>query len=337
MLAACGNTAPSGAPLTEAEFRAEVTTSVRSYLQRELDAWSASSRDLQAAAPVPVGRGWNAETDPDAVARMKEAWRRVRVAYEHVEGAVAPVFPELDAATDERYDGFLAEIKHDDDLFDGEGVTGMHAAERILYADSIPENVLVFERGLSGYVPAAFPAHESEAREFKDQLLARLVRDVDDERTQFAAAGNIDLAFAYRGTLDLVSEQLEKVDRAATGEEESRYSQSTMADLRSNCEGNLAVYGAFREWLQAKGTEGQMIDGDIKAGFDRLHAAYAAIEGDRMPPPPPTWTSTAPLPADLETPFGVLFTAVSLETDPDRAGSLASDMTKAGKFLGLAR
>jgi iron uptake system component EfeO len=314
-----------------------VTTSVRAYLQRELDAWSAAVVELQAAAPDPAAGGWNPTSNPAAVAGMKEVWHRVRRAYEHVEGAVAPVFPELDAATDQRYDGFLAEIKRDDDLFDDEGVTGMHAAERILYADVIPETVLIFERGLPGYVPAAFPGSVGEARAFKERLLARLVRDVNEERTQFAAAGNIDLAFAYRGTLDLVTEQLEKVDRAATGEEESRYSQTTMADLHANYEGNVAVFGAFRGWLKWKGAAGDELDGRIMAGFERLRTAYAAIAGDALPPPPSTWTSTAPTPGDLDSPFGVLFTAVSREADPDRADSLASDMTKAGQFLGLAR
>jgi len=333
----CGDAQSAPGPKGEGDFRAEVTTSVRAYIQRELDAWTAAVVDLQAAAPDPGAGGWNPTSNPAAVTRMKDVWQRVRRAYEHVEGAVAPVFPELDAATDERYDGFLAEIKRDDDLFDDEGVTGMHAVERILYADVIPEAVLIFERGLPGYVPAAFPADGSQARAFKERLLARLVRDVNEERTLFAAAGNIDLAFAYRGTLDLVTEQLEKVDRAATGEEESRYSQTTMADLHANYEGNFAVYGAFRGWLQWKGAAGDELDGRIMTGFERLRTAYGAIAGDQMPPPPPTWTSTAPTPVDLETPFGALFVAVSREADPDRPDSLASDMTKAGRLLGLAR
>ena len=42
-----------------------------------------------------------------AIAAMTAAWVRARTAYEHIEGALAPLFPDLDAAIDARYDDFL--------------------------------------------------------------------------------------------------------------------------------------------------------------------------------------------------------------------------------------
>jgi iron uptake system component EfeO len=64
----------------------------------------------------------------DELAAMKTAWRKTRVAYEHIEGALAPIFPDVDFAIDARYDDYLSELgpTADADPFDGEGVTGMH-------------------------------------------------------------------------------------------------------------------------------------------------------------------------------------------------------------------
>lgn len=50
-------------------------------------------------------------------------------------------------AIDGRYEGF-AEHGLDPDPFDGRGVTGMHAIERVLWADEIPEAVRAFEASL---------------------------------------------------------------------------------------------------------------------------------------------------------------------------------------------
>jgi iron uptake system component EfeO len=83
---------------------------------------------------------------------MRAAWHRGRTAYELIEGAIAPLFPESDTATDARYDDYLAHLGADGDAdaFDAPGVIGMHALERISWADQIPAEVSSFERGLSG-------------------------------------------------------------------------------------------------------------------------------------------------------------------------------------------
>jgi iron uptake system component EfeO len=333
---ACGGSSSDNAPKTEAQYRLDVVGSAKTYIHGELENWYSAVKDLQTAAPAPSGRGWDVTADKAAMDDMKAAWRRARIAYEHIEGALAPLFPTLDVSTDERYDGFLSAIKSDDDMFDDQGVTGMHAIERILYSDSIPATVVAFEQGLPGYTKAAFPATEQEATEFKQKLCARLVSDVLDEKTQFEGATDLDLAFVYQGTLDLIAEQLEKVDKAATGEEESRYAQLTMLDLHSNYTGNLNVYNAFKPWLLSKGDPGKDLDAKIMAGFDRLNAAYdAAPDPEKMPPPPSTWSATAPTDADRQSAFGQLYIAVSGEADADTDGSLASEMTKAGDLLGL--
>src|SRR5262252_4824671 len=128
---------------TDAERRAEVTTGMHGSIAADIADLVAGTKELQAAAPT--GHGWGAG-DATAIAAMKAAWKKCRVAYEHIEGALAPLFPDIDFAIDARYDDQLAALDAagDADAFDGEGVTGMHAIERVLYADGIRAEVIVF-------------------------------------------------------------------------------------------------------------------------------------------------------------------------------------------------
>ncbi|MBX5482264.1 MAG: EfeM/EfeO family lipoprotein [Myxococcaceae bacterium] len=305
---------------------------VKTYVQTNLDALHQAAVDLRNDAPAPDADGWNATDDAAAVAKMKEDWKKARVAYERIEGAIAVLFPELDVSTDERYDGFIAEAP-DDNLFDGEGVIGIHAVERILWSDSIPASVREFEEGLPNYRPAAFPATQEEAAAFKDGLLARLEADTKQMRDDFAPL-ELDPAAAFRGVIGSIEEQVEKVNLAATGEEESRYAQHTLADMRANVEGGREIFKAFSPWLL--GTEhGKELDDGVKGGFDRLDAAYAAVEGDALPPVPQTWSSQNPSEADLATPFGKLWKVVRDEADPGLEGSTAHEMNHAAEALGI--
>ena len=85
-----------------------------------------------------------------------------------------------------------------------------------------------------------------------------------------------------------MNEQQEKVNKAATGEEESRYSQRTMADLRANLDGTTAIYGLFRDWLEVEARQRRTalgrpsVDASITAGLHALEALYAA-SGRRDP------------------------------------------------------
>lgn len=305
---------------------------VKAYVSGQLSELADAAVDLQAAAPEPDADGWNATSDAAAVMQMREAWVRARVAYERVEGAIAVLFPHLDVSTDERYDGFIEEAP-DDDLFDGDGVTGMHAIERILWADSHPAHVVAFESALAGYAPAAFPATEAEARDFRGALLQRLVDDTATMRDDFEPLA-LDPASAFRGVIGSMAEQLEKVSLAATGEDESRYAEHTLGDMRANLEGGRAIYGAFRDWLRDQ-EGGAEIDARIEAGFDRIDARYDTIPGVSIPEVPPTWNPGMPSDADLATEYGQLWLLLTTESDPAQPDSLVSEMTIAADALGI--
>ncbi|HLL53922.1 MAG TPA: imelysin family protein [Myxococcaceae bacterium] len=312
--------------------REHALLTVKGYIQGNLDALHDAVVQLQKDAPLPDEDGWSATRDAAAVSRMKDSWKRARHSYEHVEGAIAVLFPEYDHSTDERYDGFIA-TRPDDNLFDGQGVTGIHAAERILWADSIPPRVTEFESGLPAYSPAAFPADARQARDFKEGLLGRLVADVRAMRDQFRPLA-LDTPAAYRGVIGSMAEQLEKTRLAATGEEESRYARHTLADMRANVTAGVETYKAFQPWLRSL-RGGPALDARILAGFQRLQDRYASLPGDALPEVPATWSSQNPSAEDLATPFGQLYQLLEEEADPDRDGSLVNAMNASALLLGI--
>ncbi len=330
--AGCGGGEP-----TDEEHAREVTEGMQASIGAELSAWHAAAQKMMDAAPTPKGRGWDAKLDAEALAKMRAAWGETRATYEHIEGAVAPLFPDIDASTDARYEAFLVQIGNeaDPDPFDDEGVTGMHAIERILFSDTTPAAVVTFEQGLPGYSPAAFPATEEEAARFKSKLCARLVSDIESLQGQWGSA-ELDLPGAFDGLISLMNEQHEKVNKAATGEEESRYSQKTLADLRANLVGTKKIYALFQPWITSK-EGGDHVDGEIQEGFTALETAYDEIEGEAIPAPPVTWSSANPTEEDLKTPFGQLFTTVSEAVDPERDGSVVYEMSEAAEMLGFPK
>jgi len=326
-LAACGDN-----PRTDADFQAEVVASMHTSIAADLAELVTAAHRLQAAAP---SHAWRATGDADAISQMRDAWRRTRIAYEHVEGATAPIFANLDIAMDARYDDFLSALGPSGDpaLFDGEGVTGMHAIERILYAPVIRAAVVAFESPLPGYQPAAFPASDDDAIAFKTQLVQRLIDDATALHDQWQPAA-IDIGAAYQGLVGLMNEQREKVNLAATGEEESRYADLTLFDLRNNLEGTEASYALFRDWVTGK-PDGADADARIQARFATLHALYGMTSGDALPPVPATWSADAPTPADLATAFGMLWTTVRQAVDPAADGSIVFEMNRVATLLGL--
>lgn len=305
------------------------TEGVKEAVDAELDAFVAAATAIQADAPVPDADGWNADADADAVEALRSDWRRARIAYERVEGAIAVLFPDLDAATDERYDGFLGEGP-DDNLFDGEGVTGVHGIERILWSNAIPDAVVTFESTLDGYTVAAFPANESEATDFRDGLAAQLVTDATTMRDDFLPLA-LDPAAAYEGVVGSMAEQVEKITLATTGESESRYAQHTLADMRANLEGGKAIFLTFEPWLEDVGATAER--DAVLAGFDRVEAAYAAVAGESLPPVPEGWDPSNPSAEQLATPYGALWSLLSTEADPDSEGSLVASMVAAAGAL----
>src|SRR5688572_1462505 len=70
---------------------------VKGYVTQELGLLADAAVALQAAAPAPDADGWNVTSDAGAVDAMKVEWKKARLSYERIEGAIAVLFPDLDA------------------------------------------------------------------------------------------------------------------------------------------------------------------------------------------------------------------------------------------------
>ncbi|MEM9190281.1 MAG: imelysin family protein [Myxococcota bacterium] len=325
LLAACGEETIPEPPAPSA--RQQSIRGVKDYVASNLDELAGAAERLCAAAPE---ESW--AEHPDAVMEMRRHWETARDAYERIEGAIAMLFPHLDVSTDERYDGFIA-VRRDRDLFDGEGVTGMHAIERILWADAHPEVVLRFEQSLSGYRPAERPEDRDQAQTFRTGLCQRLLDDTEQMKSEFEPLA-LDPAAAYRGVIGSIEEQFEKVSLAGTGEDESRYADRTIADMRANLEGGVAIFETFEPWLQEH-EDGPRAQAAVREGFAELQAEYARIEGEALPPVPAEWNPSDPSPEHLETPYGQLFALVNRHADPDQEGLLQA-MLEGADVLDIA-
>ena len=321
-------------PDLDGDARTVALAAVKAYVSSGLVSMHAASVALQQAAPTPDADGWNSSADADAVQTMQSDWKDIRAGYERVEGAIAVLFPDLDAATDERYDGFIAEAA-DDNLFDGVGVTGVHAVERIVWSDQIPAAVVTFEQGLGqNYAPAAFPSTVVQATDFKAGLMARLVTDTQTMVDEFAPLA-LAPETAWRGVLGSLQEQFEKVSLAGTGEDESRYSQHTLADMRFNLEGGRVIFEAFEPLFVEQGDDGIALYQDILTAFIRTGEELDRHPGDAIPVVPSTWNPDAPSADDAASDYGSLFLHVARETDLGRSDSFISLFSQGADLLGI--
>lgn len=314
---------------TDADFRAEVTAKMHTSMTQNLADMVQAARELQAAAPT---RGWNVVTDAPAINKMRDAWKRVRVAWEQVEGAVAPMFDDLNVTLDARYEDFLlADGAHGDPyLFDANGVIGMHAIERILFAPVTRSEVVTFEIGLPGYKQAAYPATDNEAIAFKTQLVQRLIDDASLLASSWKPE-ELNIAAAYQGMVALMDEQQDKVMRAASGAEESRYSNITLADLRNNLAGTHQAYDLFREWIQSKSAAASS-DQQVRDQFSSLKNVYSLTPGESLPAAPPGWN---PGNSTSDSDFGKLWQQVHDSVDPGSRGSVVFEMKQIAELLGF--
>ena len=345
-LIACGK---KTATETDAQYQTATVNDMHDTLVGGINDLLTAAKAIQAAAPAPAPTGWMSASDPTQLdptisagieSTMKPAWEQARTAYEHIEGALAPIFPNIDASIDARYDDFMQGgtpgCGPDDYLFDDVCVTGMHAIERIIYINTTPASVVTFEQTLPGYKVAAYPATQQEADDFKNKLCAKLIADAQTLHDQWTPQ-IIDIGGAFGGLVALMNEQKEKVLKASDNTQESRYSQHTMKDIRDNLDGTKAIYAVFRPWLQSKAS-GQATDASIESGFTALAADYATVSGDSIPTPPSDWEAenvTNQSSADLATPFGQLFLSVYNQVDPSQKTSIVGQMNAAAVDLGF--
>ncbi len=264
-------------------------------------------------------------------------WRDARLHYERIEGAIAVLFPETDRDVDDRFE-HVAELRAETDPFDAEGFIGMHAIERVLWGPEIwargePAAVIAFERALVH--PADPIALDDTTRDrFEAGLCARLVRDLRRMEDTLGPVA-LDPETAWRGVTGSIEEQAEKVRLGTTGQSESRYAGHTLADMRGNLDGGVAVLEAFASEIEAL-PDGRERLSRLREGLARLREAYDASPGDDLPPVPDGFTPDRPSDAHRETPYGRLFVLLTHESDPEADRSLAYEVRATGRAMGIS-
>jgi iron uptake system EfeUOB component EfeO/EfeM len=325
-IGSCGtHEAPNAEPTTSEPVAplARATIEVDRYVDGEAHA-------LTRAAEALCAEGATNET-------RRARWRETRLHYERIEGAISVLFPETDADVDDRYER-VAELRADTDPFDGEGFIGMHAIERVLWGPEVwaraaDGEVVRFESALVHVAPPIALDDTTRAR-FEAGLCARLVRDLRGmEQTLDSVA--LDPSTAWRGVLGSIEEQAEKVRLGTTGQSESRYAGHTLADMRGNLEGGLAVLEAFASEIEALPDGSERLQ-RLREGFARLEQAYRASPGDDLPAAPSTFDPDHPRQADRATPYGRLFVLLAHESDPEANRSLAYEVRATGRAMGIA-
>jgi iron uptake system component EfeO len=316
---------------TDADYRQDVDVAIRDSISGDIKDLIQAARELQAAAP---NRAWSATRNGADIQAMRDAWKRTRIAYEHVEGAVKAVFRDVDVKLDARYEESLSTPDGTGDkyLFDGRGVVGMHAVERILFSPEIRREVTVFESSLPGYRPASYPTTDNDAIAFKTGLVQQLIDDGDTLLKQLQNA-NVDASAAYQGLVGLMIEQKEKVNLAVTGADESRYSNVTLFDLRNNLDGTKKIYDLFRDWVRSKNA-GQTADSKMQTNFVQLGDTYGTTD-EALPTVPIGWSSDSPSADDLSTPFGTMWQRVHQSVDPYNDTSVVFVMNEIATLLGI--
>jgi iron uptake system component EfeO len=332
LIPACGS---ADTPKSDEQLQAEIVSNMHRLIMDELNKLSGAARDMQTAAPATVAGGWDSSpAGATALSAMQRAWGDARVAWESIEGTVAPLFPAVDDSMDARYEDMVAGGVRDAAPFDAEGATGMHAIERILFVPN-PGSVVTYESTLPGYWPAAWPSTDQDAAQLKGGLFQRFVDDSKWLGEQWKPLP-IDLKVVFMGLTGLIASQAEKVSLAAVHQEESRYSSTTLADMRSNLVGTRAIYELFIPWLGTK-PFGVTYNQNAIDAFDELEGIYGTISGNAVPEPPSTWGKTSPpSSADLQTPFGILYSTVLHAVDQNRPGSAVNAMNNVARALGLS-
>lgn len=273
---------------------------------------------LYAAAPTPGPNGWNATTASSQLQSMKDIWRQARDAYERNENTLEDIFPDIDHDINGRYEDAIAQSGVVTDLFSGDQFSGMHAIERILWSNSVSTEALQFESTLPGYQPPSFPSNQQESSEFVTGLLARFESDTQNQIERWAA-GSESTGVALDRLTDSAGVPSVFLYLDATQQQEDRYSQETLADMRANIIGAQACFDTFSIWLNAKGWP------DLQASVDADYQTELTVAdkfpGMQVPPAPEGWNGADPTPLDLRTPYGQLYTAMNA---PNLGGDLGT-------------
>ncbi|MFO0760153.1 MAG: imelysin family protein [Byssovorax sp.] len=331
-LGGAGCSADNDLVLADAALDAQAAADGKAYLVDRVEALHDHLEALCKAAPAPAADGWVSPRDTPAIQAMRASWHEARRAHQALEGVLLLHFPDLAASLDGSYEDALA-AGPDPELVDDRGFTGLHAIERILWADRMPAGVAKEEAALPGALPAAFPSTEEQAIDFRDELCAGAVHDAEELEAAIEGLplGSPEIQAIAR---ELVEIQADRVIEAGEGHPSSPYAGRSLLDLTDGLAAARAMHEVFLPWLATK-AEGPHVAAEAADAFDRLAMRYMAAGVDALPAPPSGWSDTAYNDEQLQSPFGLIFMAVMNETNLGIDGSVAHSVEEAGALLGV--
>ncbi|MFT5434795.1 MAG: hypothetical protein ACI9OJ_005509, partial [Myxococcota bacterium] len=277
--------------------RTTLTLALHAEVGERLADFEGALANLEAAVPPPDADGWSDSTEAAAVLTMREHWRQARVAYQKIWPFVAVLHPAEEAELDLLLDVYLNEPSDE--------FVGMHAIERILWADAIDAAVLATEDLLDGAPKARFPNDAASARYFRDDLVGGARSAAKRMATRHQSEG-LGPELALIGMAKMTEKLLKKL-APPLGLYESRYSRHTAAELLANIDGLESAWRVLEPLGDTAATSA------VNAGLGRLRTILAGVE--HLPTVPENWN-----PSIVEPPVGVgdyqgLWTALRAEVD----------------------
>ncbi len=318
--------------LADAALGDDAAKATKALLVERAEALHDSVVALCAAAPAPAEGGWVHPRDDAAIKAMIAAWHNARKAGAGLEGALALLPPGRAADIQGAYETAL-EAGPDPDPFDDRGFIGLHAMERVIWAERVPAPVLAYEASLDGYAAPAFPADAEQAEHFRDKLCARAAADTGAAEAEIEAM-SLDPQAAYAIVDHLADGQLVKLEAAGAHRGSARYAGYALTDLRDGLATAAAVHAVFRPWLATKASGPQAFE-EVTKAIARLEKQYTAVGTDALPPVPEGWSNSSFSEESLSTPFGRLFAVVHNETDSSLDGSLTHGWHACAGLLGI--
>ena len=328
----------SGSPSankTNAAYQQEVVTGMHDSLVADIAVLVEASATLGQQAPAGA---WDQARDQAAISSMKDTWARARTAYEHIEGAIAPLFPSWTARSTpattinwggqrKRRQSLRRRRDHGAPRRRADPVVGQHSRGSGDVREGpprLPASSLPGDRPRGGRLQeqAVRPsrgrrknsAGAVDAAEDRPRGLVRRARFADERAAREGQQG-VEL----RRRIPLFAADDARHSRQPGGDDQDLPSLSTLAETKEN--------------TTDPQKDGKTVDAAIESGFAKVATLYGMTTGDAIPQPPSTWSSEHPSTDDLATPFGVLYQGVSEIVDPNKEGSVVFEMNSAATIL----
>lgn len=253
-----------------------------------------AGHDLQMLCSGLVHTGWDALRDREVIAAMRVAWLRASLAQFRAEGTADLLNVQGSATNSDDflvpgvfratyYEAAIAEHP-DPDPFDALGFVGAMAVERILYADTIRREMVVYELALPGALEPSFPRDAMQSTRFCNDLVGDWVAELNAKAARWQAedpsAWTIDQQLRL-GQRVWPSEG-EAFDGMCQGKGPAIYSGTELQHLRARLDSRTRNLELQRTWIEAV-PAGREVLAELYGAQSRVMMVYDQLPGQALP------------------------------------------------------